>query len=140
MSLTKPRYVASRLRRYRILDRVPSQDSQLLCRTQSNCSDMAREVQFLIKSHTKKLNLGSSGDGGPSKGYLRVSPERSVVEDVEELKLGWLKAYPPLFTPPLQAVKACVHVLNGGGYSCRRAENRIHCGVVCIGAHSCSGR
>ena len=101
---------------------------------------MGRQVQFVIKSHTKKLDVGGSGDGVPSKGYLSVSLERPVVGDVKELKLGWLEAYLPLFTPPLQAVKACGHVLNGGGYSCRRAENRIHCGVVCIGAHSCSGR
>ena len=52
---------------------------QPLGRTQSNCTDMACEIQFVIKSHAKKLNLGGSGDGVLSKGYLMDSPGRSVV-------------------------------------------------------------
>ena len=97
---------------------------------------MAREVPFVIKSHAKELNLGGSGDGVPSKGYLRDSPWSPVVRHVEELRLHRLETYPPLLIPPMQAVKACGNVLNGVGCSCRRAENRIHCGVVCIVAHS----
>ena len=112
------------------------QESQPLGRTQSYCSDMAREVQFVIKSHAENLNLGGSGDGVPSKGYLTDSLGRPVVGYAEELRLGWLKTYPPLFTAPLQAVKACVHILNGVGYSCRRADKRIHSGLVYIDTHS----
>ena len=88
------------------------------------------------KSHAENLNLGGSGYGMPSKGYLTDSPGRPVVGDAEELRLGWLETYPPLFTPPLQAVKPCVHILNGVGNSCRRADKRIHSGVVYIGTHS----
>ena len=74
---------------------------------------MARKVQFVIKSHAKKLKLGGSGDGVPSKGYLRDRPGRPVVGDVEKLRLCSPETYSPLFTTPLQAVKACGHVLNG---------------------------
>ena len=70
---------------------------------------MAREVQVVIKSHGKKLNISDSGD--PSKEYLRDIPGRPVVGDACGGVETWLARNVPSTDHPTsadgQALRTC---------------------------------